>query len=139
MTRLEFCHLMGKVKAEADITISELSFHMKMLLPTLRRFELGKHNFNLQLVITYLQKLQCRLQLSDNETHYIINDYDNILAAFIAIHKTRNISQRELAPMIGLSKTGVGNIESRVSKLTIDSLLKLCELFDVQIEIVKQN
>lgn len=48
MDRKEFCVLMAKAKQESGRGTSDISFDMKMLLPTLRRFEKGEHNFNLK-------------------------------------------------------------------------------------------
>ena len=42
MDRKEFCVLMAKAKQESGRGTSDISFDMKMLLPTLRRFEKGE-------------------------------------------------------------------------------------------------
>lgn len=39
MNRLEFCDLMVKAKERSGARISDISFQMHMLLPTLRRLE----------------------------------------------------------------------------------------------------
>ena len=36
---MEFCNMMTDAKKNSDKTTSEITFAMKMLLPTLRRFE----------------------------------------------------------------------------------------------------
>ena len=57
MDRKEFCVLMAKAKQESGRGTSDISFDMKMLLPTLRRFEKGEHNFNLKKLNYHFQKL----------------------------------------------------------------------------------
>ena len=67
MDRKEFCVLMAKAKQESGRGTSDISFDMKMLLPTLRRFEKGEHNFNLKKVMEYLLRIKYSLSLKKME------------------------------------------------------------------------
>ena len=96
MDRKEFCVLMAKAKQESGRGTSDISFDMKMLLPTLRRFEKGEHNFNLKKVMEYLQVINAHIQIDKN----IIADYENLLAWLVDIRKTHSLSQRALAKEI---------------------------------------
>ena len=48
MNRQEFHQLMANAKQESGISTSAISFELKMLLPTLRRFEKGTNNSNMK-------------------------------------------------------------------------------------------
>ena len=71
MDRKEFCVLMAKAKQESGRGTSDISFDMKMLLPTLRRFEKGEHNFNLKKVMEYLQVINAHIQIDKNIIKFI--------------------------------------------------------------------
>ena len=131
MDRKEFCVLMAKAKQESGRGTSDISFDMKMLLPTLRRFEKGEHNFNLKKIMEYLQVINAHIQIDKN----IIADYENLLAWLVDIRKTHSLSQRALAKEIECAPLTIANIERKETIISIDTFLKIVDVLGCTINI----
>ncbi len=139
MNRDEFCKLMAAVRSKSKITTTELSFQIKMLLPTLRRFEKGEHNFKLDRVIQYLSILGYQIILySKNETDCVfkIIQYSDI-PKFIKCARKDKYTQRELATNIGCTYATIANIERQSNIVSIDMFLKLVETLNYNVKIEK--
>ena len=139
MNRDEFCKLMAAVRSKSKITTTELSFQIKMLLPTLRRFEKGEHNFKLDRVIQYLSILGYQIILySKNETDCVfkIIQYSDI-PKFIKCARKDKYTQRELATNIGCTRATIANIERQSNIVSIDMFLKLVETLNYNVKIEK--
>ena len=139
MNRDEFCKLMAAVRSKSKITTTELSFQIKMLLPTLRRFEKGEHNFKLDRVIQYLSILGYQIILySKNETDCVfkIIQYSDI-PKFIKCARKDKYTQRELATNIGCTYATIANIERQSNTVSIDMFLKLVETLNYNVKIEK--
>lgn len=139
MNRDEFCKLMAAVRSKSKITTTELSFQIKMLLPTLRRFEKGEHNFKLDRVIQYLSILGYQIILySKNETDCVfkIIQYSDI-PKFIKCARKDKYTQRELASNIGCTYATIANIERQSNIVSIDMFLKLVETLNYNVKIEK--
>ncbi len=134
MNRNDFCSLMEQAKRKSGITTTEISFSMKMLLPTLRRFEKGEHNFNLQKVIDYLGVLNAGIVLMSGNKKTYCKTY-NQLIDWLVNARTGKFSQRQLADAIGASYVMIARIESKKSNLTIDVFLKIANVLGYNIEI----
>ena len=118
MDRKEFCVLMAKAKQESGRGTSDISFDMKMLLPTLRRLE-------------YLQVINAHIQIDKN----IIADYENLLAWLVDIRKTHSLSQRALAKEIECAPLTIANIERTETIISIDTFLKIVDVLGCTINI----
>ena len=139
MNRDEFCKLMAAVRSKSKITTTELSFQIKMLLPALRRFEKGEHNFKLDRVIQYLSILGYQIILySKNETDCVfkIIQYSDI-PKFIKCARKDKYTQRELATNIGCTYATIANIERQSNIVSIDMFLKLVETLNYNVKIEK--
>lgn len=139
MNRDEFCKLMAAVRSKSKITTTELSFQIKMLLPMLRRFEKGEHNFKLDRVIQYLSILGYQIILySKNETDCVfkIIQYSDI-PKFIKCARKDKYTQRELATNIGCTYATIANIERQSNIVSIDMFLKLVETLNYNVKIEK--
>lgn len=132
MDRKEFCALMAKAKQESGIRISDISFNMKMLLPSLRRFEKGEHNFNFKKVMEYLQAINSHIQI-DKVT---IANYESLLLWLVDVRKTHSLSQRALAKKIECAPLTIANVERKATIISIDTLLKIVDVlgYDIKIE-----
>lgn len=136
MNRADFCILMSQAKQEAGVSTSELSFAMKMLLPTLRRFEKGTHNFNLKKALEYLSVINYGLLLESEQKKVLITCYDELIAWMIEARQ--NIfSQRQLAEKIGAAHLTIANIERKATTVSIDTFLKIVDVLGYVIKIEK--
>lgn len=134
MNRLDFCKLMEQVKIASGISASEISFSMRMLLPTLRRFEKGKHNFTLVKVMEYLKVLHAKLVIYNKESTITVDEYSQLVEWVVSARKD-SYSQRKLAEAIGVSYVMLARVESHKSSLSIDVFLKIVEVLGYNIKI----
>lgn len=134
MNRLDFCKLMEQAKIASGISASEISFSMRMLLPTLRRFEKGKHNFTLVKVMEYLKVLHAKLVIYNKESTITVDKYSQLVEWVVSARKD-SYSQRKLAEAIGVSYVMLARVESHKSSLSIDVFLKIVEVLGYNIKI----
>lgn len=134
MNRLDFCKLMEQAKMASGISTSKISFAMEMLLPALRRFERGVHNFSLVKVIEYLRVVHAKLVIYNDKSSVDITEYNQLLDWVVSARQGR-YSQRKLAEAIGISYATLAYVESHKSHLSIDILLKIIEVLGYNIKI----
>ena len=134
MDRLGFCNLMEQAKTCSNLTPSEISFSMKMLMPTLRRFEKGNHNFSMTKVMEYLKVLSAKLIVHKGSSKKIFTDYEQLIS-WIILERKKSFSQRTLAEAVGMSYVMLARVESQKSNLTIDVFLKIVDILGCSIEI----
>lgn len=136
MDRKQFCQLMADVRKQNPITTTDLSFAIKMLLPTLRRFEKGEHNFKIDKAIQYLHILGYRITLLNKGGKYTISTYVDIIN-FLKQARKNNFTQRDLALKVGCSYVTIANIERQSNIISIDLFLKLVDALAYNIKIEK--
>lgn len=134
MNRLDFCKLMEQAKIASGIPASEISFSMKMLMPTLRRFEKGEHNFSLVKVMEYLQVLHAQLVIYNEKSTVVVTEYSQLIEWLVSARKN-DYTQRKLAEAIGISYVMLARIESNKSSLSIDVYLKIIEVLGYSVNI----
>ena len=134
MNRLDFCKLMEQAKIASGIPASEISFSMKMLMPTLRRFEKGEHNFSLVKVMEYLQVLHAQLVIYNEKLTVVVTEYSQLIEWLVSARKN-GYTQRKLAEAVGISYVMLARIESNKSSLSIDVYLKIIEVLGYSVNI----
>lgn len=134
MNRLDFCKLMEQAKIASGIPASEISFSMKMLMPTLRRFEKGEHNFSLVKVMEYLQVLHAQLVIYNEKSTVVVTEYSQLIEWLVSARKN-GYTQRKLAEAVGISYVMLARIESNKSNLSIDVYLKIIEVLGYSVNI----
>lgn len=134
MNRLDFCKLMEQAKIASGIPASEISFSMKMLMPTLRRFEKGEHNFSLVKVMEYLQVLHAQLVIYNEKSTVVVTEYNQLIEWLVSARKN-GYTQRKLAEAVGISYVMLARIESNKSSLSIDVYLKIIEALGYSVNI----
>lgn len=134
MNRLDFCKLMEQAKIASGILASEISFSMKMLMPTLRRFEKGEHNFSLVKVMEYLQVLHAQLVIYNEKSTVVVTEYSQLIEWLVSARKN-GYTQRKLAEAVGISYVMLARIESNKSSLSIDVYLKIIEVLGYSVNI----
>ena len=134
MNRLDFCKLMEQAKITSGIPASEISFSMKMLMPTLRRFEKVEHNFSLVKVMEYLQVLHAQLVIYNEKSTVVVTEYSQLIEWLVSARKN-GYTQRKLAEAVGISYVMLARIESNKSSLSIDVYLKIIEVLGYSVNI----
>ena len=134
MDRFEFCNLMEQAKLSSGITSSEISLSMKMLFPTFRRFEKGKHNFSMTKALEYINILHAELVIYNDVISTSITEYSQLIEWLISVRK-ENYTQQKLADDINISKGMVIRIESQKSNLSVDIFLKIVDVLGYKIDI----
>lgn len=135
MNRQEFHQLMANAKQESGISTSAISFELKMLLPTLRRFEKGINNSNMKKIFDYLRVIDSCLLLNNTKK---LHNYDE-LVDWLVTFRTNKYSQRQLADKIGVAYLTIANIERKATVMSLDTFLKITEIGDVEIKILNDN
>lgn len=134
MDRKEFCSQMAIIRGKSDITTTDLSFAIKMLVPTLRRFEKGEHNFKIDRAIQYLNILNTNICLTKGNSNSYIKSYEDVIS-FIKEARNERFTQRALATEIGCTYQTIANIERGHSIITIDNFLKIIEVLGYTLKI----
>lgn len=134
MTRDEFCNLMASVKMQVGGSTTDLAFDMRMQWSTLNRLEKGKNNFSVQKMLEYIKYLNANLYFCNDQKSIEISSYNDILTWLKKCRGT-NISQRKLAELIGCSRANLANVELGKTIMSIDTLLKMAEVFNNKIDI----
>jgi transcriptional regulator with XRE-family HTH domain len=125
---------MEQAKIASGIPASEISFSMKMLMPTLRRFEKGEHNFSLVKVMEYLQVLHAQLVIYNEKSTVVVTEYSQLIEWLVSTRKN-GYTQRKLAEAVGISYVMLARIESNKSSLSIDVYLKIIEVLGYSVNI----
>ena len=134
MNRLDFCKLMEQAKIASGIPASEISFSMKMLMPTLRRFEKGEHNFSLVKVMEYLQVLHAQLVIYNEKSTVVVTEYSQLIEWLVSARKN-GYTQRQLAEAVGISYVMFARIESNKISLSLYLYLKIIEVLGYSVNI----
>lgn len=134
MNRSEFCKLLAVAKANSSITTTDLSFSIKMLLPTLRRFEKGEHNFKVDKAMSYLSIVKARVLLYKGNKRLYLSSYEDVIA-FIKKAREGVYTQRELAQKVGCTHATIANIERNTNIVSIDTFLKILEALGYELKI----
>lgn len=132
MNRNEFCELMGNAKERSGVRVSDISFQLQMLLPTLRRLEKGQHNFSMKKCIEYLDAINSCIVLNGNKR---INSYDELIT-YMVNKRTESYTQMAFAEKIGMSRLGLSNVERGKSTMSVDTFLLIANLLEITIEIM---
>lgn len=135
MNRQEFHQLMANAKQKSGISTSVISFELKMLLPTLRRFEKGTNNSNMKKIFDYLRAIGFYLLLNNTEK---LRNYDE-LVDWLVTFRANKYSQRQLAEKIGVAYLTIANIERKATVMSLDTFLKIAEIEEVEIKILNDN
>lgn len=134
MDRFEFCNLMEQAKLSSGVTSTEISFAMKMLFSTFRRFEKGKHNFSMTKALEYINALHAELVIYNDVTSTSITEYSLLIEWLISARK-KNYTQQQLADNISISRDMLIRIESQRSNISVDIFLKIIDVLGYKIDI----
>ena len=126
--------MLASVKLQTGVTTSDIVFGMHIQLSTLNCLEKGKTNFGMRRALDYIMCLKAHLCLSNATQSIQITDYNSIIA-WVKNVRGAEMSQRALAKLIGCSYVHLANIETQKSTMSIDTLLKIADLFGYNVEV----
>lgn len=140
MTRADFMSMIVQAKVQSGISVLDLSMGLKMLQSLIYRFEKGIHNSNMKLVFSYLSVIGHYMRMSYKNKEYAVYQYDELQRLFSDLFEKENLSYRYIAKISKISsKTVICNFLNNKNVITIDVLLKICNVLGIKIEIVKNN
>lgn len=83
MNRTVFFNLLAIAKEKSGKSTNTVSFDLRMQWSTLRRFEKGNNNSNMQKIFDYLQVINSHIQIDK----VVIYNYENLLTWIIDARK----------------------------------------------------
>lgn len=131
MNRTDFFNLLAIAKEKSGKSTNTVSFDLRMQWSTLRRFEKGNNNSNMQKIFDYLQVINSHIQIDK----VVIYNYENLLTWIIDARKKHSLSQRTLAKEAGCDHLTIANVERKATIMSIDTLLKIVDVLGYNIKI----
>lgn len=135
MTRQEFSQLLADIRKMAKCSMNETARRTGMGLVQIQYIEKNFNNYSLINVIKYLAALGRVIRLTHNGQMATILEYRDVPVFLRQIRVLENISQKQLALIIGRSVTHVTGMENQVSAMHIDSFLAITSALKIKIEL----
>lgn len=124
MTRKEFSTQLSDIRKSSGVKIKDICMSLNVLPDAIYRMEGGKFNYDTNRMLAYCNALGIKVVLNG----ITVTDYDSLLSTTVKIRKAAEFTQRSLAEVVGISRQAVVYIETQKNTLTIDVLLKICEV-----------
>lgn len=124
MTRKEFSTKLSDIRKSSGVKIKDICMSLNVLPDAIYRMEGGKFNYDTNRMLAYCNALGIKVVLNG----ITVTDYDSLLSTTVKIRKAAEFTQRSLAEVVGISRQAVVYIETQKNTLTIDVLLKICEV-----------
>lgn len=124
MTRKEFSTQLSDIRKSSGVKIKDICMSLNVLPDAIYRMEGGKFNYDTNRMLAYCNALGIKVVLNG----ITVTDYDSLLSTTVKIRKAAEFTQRSLAEVVGISRQAVACIETQKNTLTIDVLLKICEV-----------
>ena len=135
MTRQELSKIMAECRTSSGLLMKNICFKLNCMPRDVYRLDKGTYNYNLQKCLDYLAALGQRMVIADiNNKDTAIKDYNN-LVSYIIRERNGSYSQRGLAEAVGCSHIMIALFETGKTTITIDSLLKICEVLHLTIKV----
>lgn len=139
MTREEFSHILYERRVESGVSVQDLCFHLRSWYSKVQNIEKGRHGYNLQACLDYVDAIHATMVLEDfNKNHIKITDYNTLVLSVIKLRQTK-YSIRSLAQEIGCSHQSINNFECQRNIASIDTLLKIADAVGFTIKIIPND
>lgn len=136
MDRIEFCDMLVKAKERSGIKTSDISFNIRVHASSLRMTEKGVHNFSIKKAIDYLNAFGGNICIAKSqEKGIVVYSYENLLEWYL-INRKKSYTKYSFAKRIEYSHVSVLNIETGKCTMSVDTFLKIAEVFGFEISIV---
>lgn len=137
MDRNILCSKLKSLRQEYKVPMKSICSAMDVMPTAVYRLEKGANNFNLQLLLNYLNAIGAELVLTRDKSKVIITNYETFIDWLIKA-RTPDYTQRTLAEKTGITHVTISNIESQKNIITIDYFFKIAEALGYVIGIKKK-
>lgn len=139
MDRKALCKIVKDIRQKSGVPMKTICAMMDVMPTSVYRLESGASNFNLKLLMNYLNAINTQMVLSSaNSTNMVISDYEQFVDWLVQARTQISYTQRILAEKTGITYVTIANIESQKNIVTIDSFLKIIEALGYVLNIEKR-
>lgn len=139
MDRKLLCTIVKDIRQKSGVPMKTICAMMDVMPTSIYRLESGASNFNLKLLMNYLNAINTQMVLSSaNSTNMVISDYEQFVDWLVQARTQISYTQRILAEKTGITYVTIANIESQKNIVTIDSFLKIIEALGYVLNIEKR-
>lgn len=139
MDRKLLCTIVKDIRQKSGVPMKTICAMMDVMPTSVYRLESGASNFNLKLLMNYLNAINTQMVLSSaNSTNMVISDYEQFVDWLVQARTQISYTQRILAEKTGITYVTIANIESQKNIVTIDSFLKIIEALGYVLNIEKR-
>lgn len=136
MDRQQLSAILKEHRVNNGVLLKRICAQMDTGESSIYRIENGVYNFNCNMWLSYMNAIGVVAKLSGNGNSIYLNTVDEMVEAVRNIRKGNNITQRELAQIIGISHVNIANVERGHTSLTIDFLLSVAKAFRYELQII---
>lgn len=136
MDRQQLSAILKEHRVNNGVLLKRICAQMDTGESSIYRIENGVYNFNCNMWLSYMNAIGVVAKLSGNGNSIYLNTVDEMVEAVRNIRKENNITQRELAQIIGISHVNIANVERGHTSLTIDFLLSVAKAFRYELQII---
>lgn len=134
MDRQGFSELLIKTRESENVSKNQICRLMGLMFHQLQRLERGSNNYNVKLVVSYLAALGYCISLSG----HLCYTYQDIITDIADKRSQEQHTVRSIAELLQCSYTFYSRVENEHSLLTIDLFLRIIDVLDLKLEIVKK-
>lgn len=139
MDRKLLCTIVKDIRQKSGVPMKTICAMMDVMPTSIYRLESGASNFNLKLLMNYLNAINAQIVLSSiNSKSALISDYEQFINWLVQTRTQASYTQRILAEKTGITYVTIANIESQKNIVTIDSFLKIIEALEYVLNIEKK-
>lgn len=139
MDRKLLCTIVKDIRQKSGVPMKTICAMMDVMPTSIYRLESGASNFNLKLLMNYLNAINAQIVLSSvNSKSALISDYEQFVNWLVQTRTQASYTQRVLAEKTGITYVTIANIESQKNIVTIDSFLKIVEALEYVLNIEKR-
>lgn len=139
MDRKLLCTIVKDIRQKSGVPMKTICAMMDVMPTSIYRLESGASNFNLKLLMNYLNAINAQIVLSSiNSKSVLISDYEQFINWLVQTRTQASYTQRILAEKTGITYVTIANIESQKNIVTIDSFLKIIEALEYVLNIEKK-
>lgn len=134
MTREDFSKALRQFRDKNNVPLKDIVFALQTFEGSIYRIEKAKYNYSVQSAINYTNSVNAQIVVITPEgKEYAITDAT--IATKLLIKLRGDTSIYRIAKDTGYSTTGITSAETKLTSLTIDMFLKLCEYYNLTVEI----
>lgn len=139
LTREQFSTMLVEARKGCKKTMAGVALTVGVTPPHIHRIETAKNNYSIKKALEYLQAISYQMLFISKGASQAILDYDNVVAV-IEKHRLQNkYTQRDMVKKIGCSDSTVINFESKKTVVSIDILLRILHVLNIELQIKPIN